>query len=216
MSQPEPNRGRPPCQLYLISPLEVGGDFPQRLERALGAGSVAAFQFRVKGVDQHEAARLAEPLQAICAARDVAFIVNDSIALARRLKADGVHLGQGDGEVREAREALGREAQIGVTCHASRHLAMEAGEAGADYVAFGSFFASETKPSEHRPEPEILEWWSGLFELPCVAIGGITPANCPPLVEAGADFLAVSSAVWSGDEAATVRAFRKAIEAVSA
>jgi thiamine-phosphate pyrophosphorylase len=206
----------PACQLYLISPLEVDGDFPARLERALAAAPVAAFQFRVKGVDQHEAARLAEPLQAICAARDVAFIVNDSIALAKRLGADGVHLGQGDGEVREAREALGREAQIGVTCHASRHLAMEAGEAGADYVAFGSFFPSETKASEHRPETELLEWWSGLFEIPCVAIGGITPGNCAPLVRAGADFLAVSGAVWAGDEAAAVRAFHEAIAATSA
>jgi len=207
---------QPVCELYLISPLDVAGDFPARLERALDAAPVAAFQFRVKGLDQHEAARLAEPLQAICAAREVAFIVNDSIALAKRLRADGVHLGQGDGEVREAREALGREAQIGVTCHASRHLAMEAGEAGADYVAFGSFFPSETKASEHRPEPELLEWWQALFEIPCVAIGGITPENCAPLVRAGADFLAVSGAVWRGDEAAAVRAFEQAIAAASA
>ncbi len=203
----------PDCQLYLISPLEVGGDFPARLERALDAGPVAAFQFRVKGLDQHEAARLAEPLQAICAARDVAFIVNDDVRLARRLNADGVHLGQGDGNPREAREELGREAQIGVTCHASRHLAMEAGEAGADYVAFGAFFPSTTKQSEHRAELELLQWWSQLFEIPCVAIGGITPENCAPLIAAGADFLAVSGAVWNGDEAAAVRAFAKVITA---
>lgn len=177
---------------------------------------MAAFQFRVKGIDQHEAARLAEPLQAICREREVAFIVNDSIALARRLKADGVHLGQDDGDVREAREALGREAQIGVTCHASRHLAMEAGEAGADYVAFGSFFPSGTKASDHRPEPELLSWWQGLMEIPCVAIGGITPQNCAPLVAAGADFLAVSGAVWSGDEAEAVRAFVQAMAAADA
>ena len=205
----------PSPELYLISPLDAGGAFPSRLERALDAGEVAAFQFRVKGMDQHEAARLAEPLQAICAARDVAFIVNDSISLAKRIGADGVHLGQQDGTVKEAREALGREAQIGVTCHASRHLAMEAGEAGADYVAFGAFFPSETKASEHRPEPEILTWWQSLFEIPCVAIGGITPANCATLVAAGADFLAVSHAVWSGDEAAAIRAFHDAIAAAS-
>jgi len=203
------------CQLYLISPLDVTGDFPQRLERALdaGPGLATAFQFRVKDIDQHEAARLAEPLQAICAARDVAFIVNDDVALAKRLGADGVHLGQGDGDVRDAREELGREAQIGVTCHASRHLAMEAGEGGADYVAFGAFFDSTTKPSEHRPEPEILEWWSTVFEIPCVAIGGITPANCAPIVAAGADFLAVSGAVWNGDEVAAVKAFAQWIGA---
>lgn len=198
-------------QLYLISPLDVAGGFPDRLERALAVGPVAAFQFRVKGMDQHEAARLAGPLQEICAARDVAFIVNDSVALAKRLKADGVHLGQTDGTVKEARDELGREAQIGVTCHASRHLAMEAGEAGADYVAFGAFFPTTTKMTEHRAEPEIVQWWSGLFEIPCVAIGGITPANCRPLVEAGADFLAVSGAVWGGDEADAIAAFSRAI-----
>lgn len=201
----------PACQLYLISPLDVAGGFAERLARALGAGPVAAFQFRVKGLDEHDAARLAEPLQRLCADADCAFIVNDSIALARRLGADGVHLGQHDGTVAEARERLGREAQIGVTCHASRHLAMQAGEDGADYVAFGAFFPSETKPSDHRAELELLTFWSDVFELPCVAIGGITPANCVPLVAAGADFLAVSHAVWSGDEAAAVAAFQAAI-----
>lgn len=200
-------------QLYLISPLDVSGDFPRRLERALeaGKGVVTAFQFRVKGIDQHEAAALAEPLQEICAAHEVAFIVNDSIALAKRLKADGVHLGQGDGDVKEAREELGREAQIGVTCHASRHLAIEAGEAGADYVAFGAFFPSETKETEHRAELQLLEWWNEMVEIPSVAIGGITPENCRPIIEAGADFLAVSGAVWSGDEVAAVKAFAEQI-----
>ncbi len=197
------------CQLYLISPLDVGGAFPARLEEALAAGPVAAFQFRVKGLDQHETARLAEPLQAICAAHDVAFIVNDDIALAKRLKADGVHLGQRDGDPREARRLLGPNAQIGVTCHNSRHLAMEAGEAGADYVAFGAFFPTTTKAVEHRADPEILTWWQGLFELPCVAIGGITLDNAKALVEAGADFLAVSGGVWAHGEGpgAAVRGF---------
>jgi thiamine-phosphate pyrophosphorylase len=204
------------CQLYLISPLDVGGEYPQRLERAIDAGEglVTAFQFRVKDVEQHEAASLAAPLQEICAAHDVAFVVNDSVPLAKRLKADGVHLGQGDGDVKEAREELGREVQIGVTCHASKHFAMEAGEAGADYVAFGAFFPSTTKETNHHAQTEILSWWSTLFELPCVAIGGITPNNCAPLVEAGADFLAVSGAVWNGDEAEAVRAFAKAISRV--
>ena len=204
----------PDCQLYLISPLDVGGTFPVRLARALDAGPVAAFQFRVKGTDEHAAAALAEPLQRICATRDVAFIVNDSVSLAKRIGADGVHLGQSDGAVTEARERLGREAQIGVTCHASRHLAMDAGDAGADYVAFGAFFPTTTKQVEHHVEPEILTWWQGLFELPCVAIGGITPENAPALVRAGADFLAVSGAVWGGDdEVAVVKALHAAIGA---
>lgn len=202
---------RAPCQLYLISPLDVGGAFPDRLARALDAGEVAAFQFRVKDVDEHQAVRLAEPLQQLCAEREVAFIVNDSISLAKRIGADGVHLGQSDGEVADARKRLGREAQIGVTCHNSRHLAMEAGEAGADYVAFGAFFPSGTKDTEYRAEPELLSWWQQLMEIPCVAIGGIRPENCGPLVAAGADFLAVSGAVWNGDEAAAIKAFHKAI-----
>jgi len=202
------------CQLYLISPLDVGGDFPARLEEALAAAPVAAFQLRVKNVDQHAAARLAEPLQAICAAHETAFIVNDDMALAKRLRADGVHLGQGDGDPKEARRLLGPDAQIGVTCHASRHLAMEAGEAGTDYVAFGAFFPTTTKAVEHHADPEILTWWQGLFELPCVAIGGITPANAETLVAAGADFLAVSAAVWQHPDgpAAAVRLFAEILE----
>lgn len=196
-----------PCELYLISPLDVSGAFPDRLRAALDAGPVAAFQFRVKDVDQHAAATLAEPLRRICADADVAFIVNDSVSLAKRVGADGVHLGQGDGDPREARDVLGADAQIGVTCHDSRHLAMEAGEAGADYVAFGAFFPTTTKPVQHVPDPSILAWWGALFEIPSVAIGGITPANAAPLIAAGADFLAVSHAVWGGDEVAAVRAF---------
>ena len=198
-----------PCQLYLISPLEVGGDFPAQLEAALSAGPVAAFQFRVKNVDQHEAAALAEPLQAICAAHDIAFIVNDSVALAKRLKADGVHLGQGDGDVSEARELLGRDAQIGVTCHNSRHLAMEAAEAGADYVAFGAFYPTQTKAVEHIADLDTLQKWSLVTEVPCVAIGGITADNAKLLIDGGADFIAVNNAVWTHPQgpAEAVKAF---------
>ena len=202
---------RPACQLYLVSPLDVGGGFPDRLARALDAGPVAAFQLRVKDIDQHAAAKLAEPLQRLCSDREVAFIVNDSISLAKRLCSDGVHLGQSDGDPREARAALGPDAQVGVTCHDSRHLAMEAGEAGADYVAFGSFHPTTTKEVRHHPEPVILSWWATLFEIPSVAIGGITPDNAAPLVAAGADFLAVSHAVWGFDEAAAVRAFTQVL-----
>jgi thiamine-phosphate pyrophosphorylase len=204
---------RVPCQLYLVSPVEVRGDFTERLKRALDAGPVAAFQFRVKDIDQHQATALAEPLMAICREREVAFIVNDSIGLAKRLGADGVHLGQGDGDPREARQALGPAAQIGVTCHDSKHLAMEAGEAGADYVAFGSFYPTTTKEVRHRAELDILGWWSAIFEMPSVAIGGITPDNAGPLIAAGADFLAVCGSVWNAPEgeAAAVRRFAEVL-----
>ena len=192
--------GHGPCSLYLISPQDVGGGFPDRLKAALEPGIASAFQLRVKNFDEHELARLAEPLQQICGDAGVAFIVNDSVSLAKRLGADGVHLGQGDGDIREARALLGPSAQIGRTCHDSRHLAMEAGESGADYVAFGAFYPTTTKPSDYRPDPSILRWWSTLFEVPCVAIGGITADNGKPLVEAGADFLAVCQAVWGKDD----------------
>lgn len=200
---------RPACQLYLISPPSIEDGFADRLAAAIDAGPVGAFQLRLKGIDEHAIARLAEPLQRVCADRDVAFIVNDSIGLAKRIGADGVHLGQGDGDPRDARALLGPAAQIGVTCHDSRHLAMEAGEAGADYVAFGAFYPTTTKEVHHRPDPSILGWWTTLFELPCVAIGGITPANAAPLIAAGADFIATCSAVWNAPEgeAAAMRAF---------
>lgn len=210
----ERDLNRPPCQLYLISPASIDETFVDQLAAALDGGPVAAFQLRLKGQSEDEIARLAGPLQALCAKREVAFIVNDSIALAKRLGADGVHLGQDDGDPAEARRILGPSVQIGVTCHASRHLAMEAGEAGADYVAFGAFFPTTTKETEHRPEPGILSWWSTVFELPCVAIGGITADNAGPLVEAGADFLAVSGAVWNHPQGpgAGVASFKKVLQ----
>ena len=202
---------RPACQLYLISPPAIDAGFADRLARAIDAGPIGAFQLRLKGIDDHAIARAAEPLMRVCADRDVGFIVNDSIGLAKRLGADGVHLGQSDGDPRDARAQLGPKAQIGVTCHDSRHLAMAAGEAGADYVAFGAFYPTATKETTHRPDPSILGWWSTLFELPCVAIGGITPDNAAPLIAAGADFLAVSASVWNAadGEAAAVARFAK-------
>ena len=203
----------PGCQLYLISPPIITPDFADRLRAALEAAPVAAFQLRLKGLDDHAVARAAEPLQKICADLDTAFIMNDSVALAKRMGTDGVHLGQSDGDPKEARSILGRDAQIGVTCHNSRHLAMEAGDAGADYVAFGAFYQSGTKEVQYIAETEIVQWWSRLFEIPCVAIGGITPANAPPIVAAGADFVAASGAVWDhpAGAAKAVRAFHLAL-----
>ncbi len=193
----------PGCQLYLISPPEIGDDFAERLAAALDAGPVAAFQLRMKEADDDAIRAAARILQPICGERDCAFILNDRADLAAELEADGVHLGRSDGDIREARALLGPSVQIGATCHDSRHFAMEAGEAGADYVAFGAFFPSDTKETTHRPDPEILAWWSQLFEIPCVAIGGITADNAGPLVAAGADFLAVSGAVWNHPEGAS-------------
>jgi thiamine-phosphate pyrophosphorylase len=201
--------GRGACQLYLISPVTWVPNFADQLKAALDGGPVAAFQLRLKQASDEEVLRAAEQLMPICASADVAFILNDRMDLAKACGADGVHLGQGDGDPREARRLLGPSTQIGVTCHDSRHLAMGAGEAGADYVAFGAFFPTSTKDVLHRPDPSILGWWTTLFELPCVAIGGITPENGRVLVEAGADFLAACNSVWTHSQGpgAAVAAF---------
>ena len=207
---------RPPCQLYVVSPpVIVVADFVEALKAALDGGPVAAFQLRLKDVADADVLRACEALVPVCRAADVAFILNDRADLAKAAGADGVHLGQSDGSIAEARALLGRDAQIGRTCHDSRHLAMEAGEQGADYVAFGAFYDTTTKPSHYRPAPEILTWWTVLSQLPCVAIGGITPDNAAPLVEAGADFIAVVRAVWDhpGGPGAGVASFAAALAA---
>jgi thiamine-phosphate pyrophosphorylase len=208
---------RPPCQIYLISPPAFDLDaHAAALETALAAGGpVAAYQLRMKDFADEAILKAAGRLLPICQAADIAFLLNDRADLAKACGADGVHLGQSDGAVADARRLLGADAQIGATCHASRHLAMDAGEAGANYVAFGAFFPTQTKMVEHHAQPEILAWWTALSPIPCVAIGGITAANCAPLVKAGADFLAVSSAVWTDSDgtAAAISRFADAIAA---
>ena len=201
---------RPACQLYVVSPPAITlPRFVESLKAALDAGPVAAFQLRLKDVPDAEVLRACEALLPVCRAADVAFILNDRADLAAKAGADGVHLGQGDGSIAEARALMGRDAQIGRTCHDSRHFAMEAGEQGADYVAFGAFYDTTTKPSHYRPAAEILTWWTTISQLPCVAIGGIFPDNAAPLVAAGADFIAVVRAVWDHADgpAAGVAAF---------
>ncbi len=200
------------CRLYLISPPKIIlDDFAPRLEAALGAGDVAAFQLRLKPADDEEIYKAAETLLPICHKFHVLLILNDRIDLARDVGADGVHLGQSDGSVAEARAKLGLDAMIGVTCHNSRHLAFLAGDAGADYVAFGAFFPTKTKATKFTAEPELLSWWSDISEVPAVAIGGIIPENCLALIAAGAHYLAVSSGVWDhpGGPGEAVKAFNK-------
>ena len=204
------------CRLYLITPPALDPDsFAPLLASALDAGDVACLQLRLKAVPDDVVRRAADVLRPIAQQRNVAFLMNDRPDLAAATGCDGVHIGQQDAPYREARRLLGPDAIVGVTCHASRHLAMEAGEMGADYVAFGAFFATSTQEVQHQADPEILSWWQELMEIPCVAIGGITPENCGTLVKAGADFVATSAAVWShaGGPAAAVQAFNRAIAA---
>lgn len=198
------------CRLYLITPPVIElSQFPDLLAAALDAGDVASVQLRLKNCDDDTIRRAADALRPIAQSRDCAFIMNDRPDLALQTGCDGVHLGQEDMTYEVARRILGLGRIIGVTCHDSRHLAMEAAEAGADYVAFGAFFPSLVKAAKGHPKPEILEWWSEIFTVPCVAIGGITPDNCGGLIDAGADFLAVISSVWHhpAGPAAAVRQF---------
>ncbi|MEQ1931344.1 MAG: thiamine phosphate synthase [Parvularculaceae bacterium] len=210
----------PACRLYLVTPPAIAdlSAFAAALEAALGAGDVACLQIRLKSHDGVPAAddvvlAAAERLLPICKSRDVALLINDRPDLAKRAGADGVHVGQKDAPIAEARALLGPTASIGATCHDSKDLAIAAAEAGADYVAFGAFFPTRTKEAPTRAAPEILDWWRIATTVPSVAIGGISPANCGALVSAGADFLAVSSAVWEHAEGpvAAVRAFATAI-----
>ena len=185
------------AQVYLLTPPRIDDAFPALLESVLDAGPVAALQIRLKEHSEAEVRSYLPRLIEIARARGVAAIVNDSPDLAREFGADGVHVGLSDTPYAEARATMGKEAIVGVTCHNSRDLAMNAGEKGADYVAFGAFYPTQTKQPKATAPIEILEWWSEIFEIPCVAIGGITPDNARPLIEAGADYIAVSSGVWA-------------------
>ena len=199
-----------PCRLYLITPPRFEPKaFAETLTRALDAGDVGCVQLRLKDVPDDDILRAGEMLMPITQRSGAAFILNDRPDLAARLGADGVHIGQEDASYAEARAAMGRDRVDGVTCHNIRHLGIEAAEAGADYVAFGAFFPTMTKDAKTRAESEIIQWWSEMMVVPCVAIGGITVDNCKVLIEAGADFLAVASGVWEYPQgpAAAVKAF---------
>ncbi|GEQ98647.1 thiamine-phosphate synthase [Iodidimonas gelatinilytica] len=209
-----PMRERP--RLYLITPAHFTLEtFKDALKAAFEGGDIACVQLRMKETGNDQVLAAAKALMPIAHAHDAAFLINDRADLAAQAGADGVHLGQEDGDLAEARKILGHDKDIGVTCHNSRHLAFEAGEAGADYVAFGAFFPSQTKIAKTTADLETIQIWADISEIPCVAIGGITAENCAPLVKAGADFLAVSDAIWSHENGpkAAVSAFNAAIDA---
>jgi thiamine-phosphate pyrophosphorylase len=203
------------CRLYLITPptLDDLAGFGRDLAAAFDAGDVAALQVRLKDAPDEVVAAAVDVVTPIAHARDAAVILNDRPDLAARLGCDGVHVGQSDASCAEARRLMGAGKMVGVTCHDSRHLAMEAAEAGADYVAFGAFFPTVTKDAPTRADPEVLSIWQESMQTPCVAIGGITAANAAGLAAAGADFLAVSAGVWAHPDgpAAAVKALNAAI-----
>jgi thiamine-phosphate pyrophosphorylase len=203
------------CRLYIITPPTIAdlAAFGRDLAHALDAGDVAAVQIRLKGADEKTVAAAIDVLKPICHSRDVAVILNDRPDWAARYGCDGVHIGLEDGSLKDARAIMGAKAMIGVTCADSRHRAMEAAEGGADYVAFGAFYPTQTHTTQYRPDPEILTVWQETMQVPCVAIGGIKVDNCAPLVKAGADFIAVVTGVWDypAGAAAAVRDFNAEI-----
>jgi thiamine-phosphate pyrophosphorylase len=208
--------GAPPerCRLYLVTPPAFDpAAFRDTLASALDAGDVACVQLRLKDVGDDAIRRACETLLPVAQQRNVAFLMNDRPDLAVKTGCDGVHVGQEDASYEAARAAVGEDCIVGVTCHDSRHLAIEAAEAGADYVAFGAFFTTGTKVARTQATPELLRWWSDIATVPSVAIGGITVENCGPLIESGADFLAVVSGVWAypAGPAQAVRDFNQAI-----
>lgn len=207
------------CRLYLVTPPRIEPTaFVENLKAAFGAGDVACLQLRLKDDSDDDIRRTTELLLPITQAADVAFIMNDRPDLAAELGCDGVHVGQEDSPYTEAREIVGGDAIVGVTCHNSRHLAMEAASSGANYVAFGAFFSTDTKDAKTSADIETLEWWAEMMTVPCVAIGGIMPQNCAPLVKAGADFLSIISGVWDHPDgpAAAVAEFIGVIARVDA
>ena len=201
------------CRLYIITPSELADvdAFAAVLDAALGAGDVACLQLRLKGASDEQISTHVKKLMPVCHRHEVAFILNDRPDLAAQLGCDGVHVGPDDMPYAEARETMGPDATVGVTCKGSRHAAMDVAEAGADYVAFGAFFPSSTKDDTTPVDLEVVEIWSEATNVPCVAIGGITVANCEPLVQAGADFIAVCGGIWNYPEgpAAAVRDFNE-------
>ena len=208
----------PTCRLYLITPPRIDDIelFLPQLEAALSGGDVASLQIRLKEASDGDIARAVAAIMPVAHAHDVAVILNDRPDLADVLGCDGVHVGQSDASCKDARKHMGPDRIVGVTCHDSRHLAMEASEAGADYVAFGAFFDTATKDASTRAEPELLTIWQETMQVPCVAIGGITVERAQGLARAGADFIAVSSGIWAHPEGpkAAVAAFNAALRPV--
>ena len=203
------------CRLYLITPATLPdlAAFGRILDEALAGGDVAALQIRLKAISDAEIADAVRLLRPIAHRHEVAVILNDRPDLAKRLGCDGVHIGLEDGPLETARRIMGPQAMIGVTCADSRHRAMEAAEGGADYVAFGAFYPTDTHQTLYRPDPEILTVWQETMQTPCVAIGGIKVDNAAALVTAGADFIAVVTGVWDypAGPAAAVAAFNAEI-----
>ncbi|OSQ39034.1 thiamine-phosphate synthase [Thalassospira mesophila] len=208
--------------LYLLTPPSIDlATFPDLLARVLDTGAVACVQLRLKDLNDEGIIAAVKKILPVCSKREIPLILNDRPDLAHKTGCDGVHIGAEDGSYAEARAIMGEEHVVGVSCYDSRHRAMDVGDKGADYVAFGAFFPTTTKEPATWVEPEIIEIWATFTTVPCVAIGGINADNLAPLVKAGADFVAVSGAVWNhpnGPEAGAIaiaRAIAKASEELS-
>jgi thiamine-phosphate pyrophosphorylase len=186
-------------KIYLISPPKIDNlqEFYQTLGDILQTKLVPVFQLRLKNYNENEVEEIALKTKEICDKNNCLFIINDFVDLALKIKAQGVHVGADDGNIKEIREKSPKNFVIGASCYDSKDLAVKADEDGADYVSFGAFFETKTKKSKGKPQPELITWCSELMSLPIVTIGGINDDNCKILQKSGADFIAVISYVWN-------------------
>jgi len=199
--------------IYLISPNKIKkSNFYKSLNQILKTKKVAYFQLRLKKTSISNLIKISKKIKKITKKNNVKFLINDNPFVAKAIDSDGCHLGQKDMDFEISRKILGKKKIIGVTCHNSKNLALKAKRLGANYVAFGSFFKSQTKKTAFKANLEILRWAKKKINMPTVAIGGINSFNCKKILSNGADFIACSSYVWNNkklDPLAAIKNLRK-------
>mgnify|MGYP001313856097 CR=1 FL=1 len=182
--------------IYLISPNKIYPKFYIELDKVLASKKVSFFQLRLKNKSLNEMVKVAKRIKIITQKYKVKLIINDNYILAKKINADGCHLGQKDGSIQLARKNIKKKI-LGITCHGSRKLALNACKNKCDYVAFGSFFKSKLKPNAKKTDLKILTWAKKKIKKPIVAIGGITDKNYKKLINSGANYIAISTFIWN-------------------
>ena len=196
--------------IYLISPQKISGiKFYKELNQVLKTNKVKYFQLRLKNISTSNLLKIAKKIKKTAKKNNVKFLINDKPFIAKKISADGCHVGQKDMNIAESRKILGKNKIIGMTCHNSKKLALKAKKCGADYVAFGSFFKSSTKKTTFKAKLAILRWAKKKINMPIVAIGGINNSNYKKILSKGADFIACSNYVWKNKNLDPVSAINK-------
>mgnify|MGYP001354689569 CR=1 FL=1 len=196
--------------IYLISPQKIRGNkFYNELDKILKTKKVKYFQLRIKKISNSNLIKISNKIKKIVKKNNVKFIINDMPAIAKKIGADGCHIGQKDLDYKSSRKVLGEKKIIGITCHNSKKLALKAKIAGADYIAFGSFFKTSTKKTAFKANLAILRWAKKKISMPIVAIGGINSSNYKKVLSSGANFIACSSYIWNNKKLDPVSAIKK-------